>query len=124
MSIVSSDHHYIRDGAGGERLYDLIGDPFERVDLLESTGRRPDVAAFRRSLLEVLTQSHGSSEVERGYLQSYRRSLEALVQQGESVAGRVASEPRAADRPGRSPRPGQEAEAAETARGPEAPRDN
>jgi arylsulfatase A-like enzyme len=106
MSIVSSDRHYIRDGAGSERLYDLNSDPFERVNLLESSDRRPDLTALRRMLLEVLTENPGSAEAERGYLQSYRRSLEALVPQGEGPAGRVASESRTRDRPGRSPRPG------------------
>ena len=38
------------------------------------------VGAFRRMLLEVLTDNRGSAEVEKAYLASYRKWLEALVQ--------------------------------------------
>jgi arylsulfatase A-like enzyme len=103
MSIVSLGHHYIRDGAGGERLFDLVNDPFERVNLLASAGRGPEVDPFRRVLLKVLTESPGSVEVERGYLERYRRSLETAVREGSSR--RVAVEPRGG--PGRGAgRPG------------------
>jgi arylsulfatase A-like enzyme len=79
MSVVSSNHHYIRDGAGHERLYNLKDDPFERVDLLQSTAGKNEVKAFRRKLLDVLIDNPGSLEVERDYLEQCRRSLEALV---------------------------------------------
>jgi arylsulfatase A-like enzyme len=105
MSIVSSDYHYIRDGTGGERLYDLRNDAIEAIDLMESTARRKEVEPLRRKLLEMLTDNPASVEVEEGYLKSYRESLKALVEQDS--AGRVASDPRAvSDRLDRSRRPG------------------
>ena len=84
MSIVSSNHHYIRDGAGGERLYELLSDPFERTDLLKSPGHGQKVEAYRRMLLSVLTDKPGSDEVEDAYLDSYRASLKSLVRGGRS----------------------------------------
>ena len=82
MSLVASGHHYIRDGAGGEQLYDLLSDPFERINLMESPGHGQEVGAFRRMLLEVLTDNPGSVEVEEAYLDSYRASLKSLVRGG------------------------------------------
>jgi arylsulfatase A-like enzyme len=100
MSIVASDHHYIRDGTGRERLYNLMSDPFETVNLLKSAGRKADVVPFRRMLLKVLTENPGSAAVERGYLERYRRSLEAAV--AEEPGRRVAADPRmSTDRSGR-----------------------
>ena len=80
MSLVDSGHHYIRHGMGLEQLYDLRVDPSERVNLMASAqgGRR--VVPFRKMLLEVLTANPGSVEVERAYLEPYRKWLEALVQ--------------------------------------------
>ena len=80
MSLVASGHHYIRHGMGLEQLYDLRADPSERVNLMASAqgGRR--VVPFRKMLLEVLTANPGSVEVERAYLEPYRKWLEALVQ--------------------------------------------
>jgi arylsulfatase A-like enzyme len=94
MSIVSSNHHYIRDGAGHERLYDLMHDPFERVDLLQSTAGKNQVNAFRRKLLDMLIANPGSLEVERDYLGKYRQSLEALV--GEALAPDATTDRRSA----------------------------
>ncbi len=84
MSIVASDHHYIRDGTGGERLYNLMSDPYESVDLLKFAGRQAEVVPFRRMLLKILTENPGSVAVERGYLDRYRRSLEDLVGEGST----------------------------------------
>ena len=82
MSLLASGRHYIRDGTGTERLYDLRTDPFERIDLMESPDGREAVGEYRSMLLEVLTENPGSVEVERAYLDSYRRGLEALVPEG------------------------------------------
>jgi arylsulfatase A-like enzyme len=79
MSIVSSNHHYIRDGAGNERLYNLLNDWFEHVDLTKSADGKQAVEAFRGKLLEVLADNRGSVEVEEGYLKRFRESLKALV---------------------------------------------
>jgi hypothetical protein len=79
MSLLASGRHYIRDGTGSERLYDLKSDPFERVNLMDSPDGRLAVGHFRTMLLEVLTENPGSIEVEGAYLESYRRGLEALV---------------------------------------------
>jgi arylsulfatase A-like enzyme len=87
MSLVASGHHYIRHGMGLEQLYDLRVDPSERVNLMASSRGGQRVGAFRRRLLEVLTDNPGSVEVERAYLEPYRKWLEALVQSPpESIA--------------------------------------
>jgi arylsulfatase A-like enzyme len=80
MSLVAAGHHYIRHGMGLEQLYDLKVDPTEQINLMASSigGRR--VGVFRRMLLEVLTDNRGSAEVEKAYLESYRKWLETLVQ--------------------------------------------
>ena len=70
MSLVASGHHYIRDGMGLEQLYDLRIDPFERVNLMASRHGGQRVGAFRRMLLEVLTDNPGSVEVEKAYLET------------------------------------------------------
>jgi arylsulfatase A-like enzyme len=88
MSIVSSNYQYVRAGTGQERLYNLLQDPFERVDLLRTAGGSQDVGTFRRMLLKVLTENPGSVDVERDYLASFRQSLEAIVgkRPGRAVA--------------------------------------
>ena len=80
MSLVASGHHYIRHGMGLEQLYDLRVDPDERVNLMASSHGEQRVGAFRRMLLEVLTDNPGSVEVEKAYLEPYRKWLEDLVQ--------------------------------------------
>ena len=79
MSLVASGHHYIRHGMGLEQLYDLRVDPLERVNLMASTTGDHRVRAFRRMLLEVLSLNPGSAEVEKAYLEPYKKWLEALV---------------------------------------------
>jgi hypothetical protein len=104
MSLFSWNLHYIRDGEGREELFDVLQDPIDRDDLIESADHRPFVEAFRSMLLNVLNESPGSTAVEEAYLQSYRRSLEWLVRQG--YAPRVAGDRRiGADRAGPSRRP-------------------
>ena len=80
MSLVASGHHYIRHGMGPEQLYDLRVDPDERVNLMTSPHGRQRVGPFRKLLLEVLTDNPGSVEVEKAYLEPYRKWLEDLVQ--------------------------------------------
>jgi arylsulfatase A-like enzyme len=80
MSLVASGHHYIRHGMGLEQLYDLRVDPSERVNLMASYHGDQRVGAFRRMLLEVLTDNPGSAEVEKAYLEPYRKWLETLIQ--------------------------------------------
>jgi len=89
MSLVGSGHHYLRDGTGAEMLYDLRRDPFELVNLMGSSYGDQAVGAFRRMLLEVLTDNPGSIEAEETYLDSCRQELKALIQQ--SSAPRVAA---------------------------------
>jgi len=87
MSLVASGHHYIRHGMGLEQLYDLRVDPFERVNLMASTATKHRVTAFRKRLLDVLTDNPGSIKVEKAYLEPYRKWLESLVQgDSESIA--------------------------------------
>jgi hypothetical protein len=104
VSIVSRNYHYIRDGVGSERLYDLIRDPVDRFNLAASADRKDEVETFRTMLLKVLNDNPGSAEVERAYLDDFRRSLEVQVRSGST--GRVARNPRiATDGVGRSRRP-------------------
>jgi arylsulfatase A-like enzyme len=87
MSLVAAGHHYIRHGMGLEQLYNLRVDPSERINLMASATSAHRVGAFRKMLLEVLIDNPGSAEVEKAYLASYRKWLEALVQdRSEPVA--------------------------------------
>ena len=79
MSVVAGGGHYLRDGMGAEQLYDLHGDPFERVNLIGSARGNEVVGVFRRLLLDFLTENPGSIEVESAYLTPYRQLLKALV---------------------------------------------
>jgi arylsulfatase A-like enzyme len=79
MSLVAAGHHYIRDGIGKEKLFDLRTDPYEQVDLLSLSDGNREVRVFRKMLLEALTQNKGSVEVERAYLGQYRQRLKSLV---------------------------------------------
>ena len=88
MSLVASGHHYFRDGMGTEALYDLRSDPFERVNLVGSSDGNQSVGAFRKMLVEVLTDNPGSIEVDKAYLEAYKQGLKALIP--ESSPRRVA----------------------------------
>jgi arylsulfatase A-like enzyme len=81
MSLVAEGHHYLRDGAGAEILYDLTRDPFELNDLIGTSHGQQAVATFRRKLLEVLIENPGSLEAEAAYLERYRQRLKALVEE-------------------------------------------
>jgi arylsulfatase A-like enzyme len=81
MSLVAEGHHYLRDGAEAETLYDLESDPFERHDLRGTPHGEQAVATFRRKLLEVLIENPGSLEAEAAYLERYRQGLKALVEE-------------------------------------------
>jgi arylsulfatase A-like enzyme len=89
MSLVAMGHHYLRVGQGAELLYDLRKDPFELENIISTAYGKQTVAAFRKMLLEVLTDNPGSVEVEKAYLTSYRRELKTLVH--ESAPRRVAA---------------------------------
>ena len=82
MSLVASGRHYIRDGTGSEQLYDLRRDPSELVNLVDSAEGNQELGAFRRMLLDVLTDDPGSIEVENAYLKPYRRRLESAIREG------------------------------------------
>jgi hypothetical protein len=89
VSLAALGHHYLRDGMGAEKLYDLLKDPFERVNLMGSSYGDRAVGVFRMMLLGVLTDNPGSIEVEEGYLDAYRQGLKALIE--ESSPRRVAA---------------------------------
>ena len=80
MSLVAPGWHYIRDVVGPEQLYDLRRDSSELHNLVGSAEVNPVLDVFRRTLLDVLTDDHGSTEVENVYLARYRRSLQSEVQ--------------------------------------------
>ena len=79
MSIVASDHHYIRDGAGDERLYDLRNDPFEQVDLMKSADGKRERGGLPQDAPRSAEREPRLGRGGTGLLESYRRSLKALV---------------------------------------------
>ena len=79
MSLVAQGHHYIRDGLGAERLFDLRIDPYERENIKEHTDSKERLGAFRKLLLEFLTDNPASPEVEHAYLKRYKAELEKLI---------------------------------------------
>jgi arylsulfatase A-like enzyme len=79
MSLVAFGRHYIRDGTGTERLFDLARDPFETANLAISAEGSQMVGTFRRMLLKLLTDNPGSIEVENAYMKPYRQWLKILV---------------------------------------------
>jgi arylsulfatase A-like enzyme len=81
MSVLTSGWQYIRDGTGRpEQIYDLTRDMGE----LDNLAKKPEVYkqldVLRRTLLDVLDDNPGSTEVEDFYLQPYRQELKALVE--------------------------------------------
>jgi arylsulfatase A-like enzyme len=92
MALVARGRHYIRDGYGAEQLYDLTPDPFERVNLIDSTEEKEVAGVLRRTLLDVLTHNPGSTETENAYLNAYRQWLSSLID--ESPPSRVPSSAR------------------------------
>jgi arylsulfatase A-like enzyme len=83
MSLVASDHHYIRHGLGTESLYDLKTDPFEQHNLMESPAGQTKVGVFRKMLLEALANNPASAEVDKAYLERYRGWLSELTSESE-----------------------------------------
>ena len=81
MSVVDRGYHYIRNGAGVERLYDFRTDPFEQVNLAETPSGNDKLPVFRRKLLDVLSDGPGAVEVEKAYLADFRKRVEQLVPQ-------------------------------------------
>ena len=84
MSLVASGRHYIRDGMGTERLYDLRNDPFEKVNLIDSTLGSRDLQPFRKRLLDLLMDDRGSTVVENAYLTAFRKRLKSLVEEASA----------------------------------------
>ena len=112
------DAVFVHEYAGLARLaYLLTGDRYLAEDLVQEAFVRVagrfrhlrDAGAFegylRRTVVNLFTSQLRRRRVERAYLEEYRRSLEALVQQ--APARSVAVETRTAvDEVGRSRRPG------------------
>ena len=88
MSLVAPGQHYIRDGTGAERLFDLKRDPYETANLADLPDSSQVLRSFRARLLNVLTDAPGAIEVENACLRSYRERLEALVKQSLASSGR------------------------------------
>ncbi len=79
MSLVAIGKHYVRDGMGTERLFDLARDPLESTDLMASPDARPLARDFRQRLLKLLTDNPGAAEVENAYLKNVREQLRSLI---------------------------------------------
>jgi arylsulfatase A-like enzyme len=79
MSVVSTGHHYLRNGMGAEILFDLRNDPTERINLIGTPYGDQTVGGLRRTLLDVITESRGSKQVEQAYLATFRQGLDALI---------------------------------------------
>jgi arylsulfatase A-like enzyme len=79
MSVAASGYHYIRNGQGLERLYELMGDPREQRDLVGSASGQARLPTFREMLLDVLSGPPASDVVEKAYLAGYRSRLEQIV---------------------------------------------
>lgn len=84
MSVVVSGCQYIRGGTGKEHFFDLVADPYERVDFMQAEPPPVDLGPYRKALLKVLADTHASPEVERGYLDAYRSALEAQVRAADA----------------------------------------
>jgi arylsulfatase A-like enzyme len=91
MSLVARDHHYIRNGIGSERLYDLKADPFERENLALTAAGNAKVGAFRKLLLQALNENPASPEVDKAYLERYREWLAELVRGSDGLVAVPAS---------------------------------
>jgi arylsulfatase A-like enzyme len=91
MSLVAQGRHYVRDGLGSERLYDLRRDPFEMVDLMGRAEGKQVVGLYRRMLLNVLTQTPGSIQTEDAYLKPFRQRLKSLVEESTALPEAVSA---------------------------------
>jgi arylsulfatase A-like enzyme len=91
MSLVAPGWHYIRDRAGPEQLYDMTHDPSELHNRVGSADAGAVLDFFRRALLNVLTNDHGSTQVENAYLARYRQSLKFQVQASSPPHGSVSA---------------------------------
>jgi hypothetical protein len=56
-SLVIDRYHYIKNGDGGEELYDIEQDPLEKHDLAPTVGMHTILKRFRTSLAPVLTRN-------------------------------------------------------------------
>jgi arylsulfatase A-like enzyme len=88
MSLMTMGMHYIRTGTGEEKLYDVIDDPYERINVARLPTAEAWLPVLRKMLLKALTENPGSAEAEHGYLASYRRWLAEAA--GAPGPGRVA----------------------------------
>ena len=79
MSQVAGGWHYLRDGTGIEGLFDLAADPSESHNRGNAADARGAIAAFRRSILQVLTAEPVPTGAEPESLRRYRNRLEALT---------------------------------------------
>ncbi|MGP0068689.1 MAG: sulfatase-like hydrolase/transferase [Isosphaeraceae bacterium] len=100
MSLVAEGRHYIRDGLGSEQLYDLKGDRSEGLNLMNTPEGQRVAGAFRRMLLDTLTDNPGTIELENAYLKPYRQWLKYLPEERpaptrpKSATGEPSSHPR------------------------------
>ncbi len=88
MSLVASNHHYLRDGQGVEVLYDLKNDPFERTNILNTSRGDHAAAGLRRLLFDALVANPGSLEVEAAYLKDFKRDLESQIRENPRTDSR------------------------------------
>jgi hypothetical protein len=65
-SLIADGKVYIRNHDGDEELYDLLGDPLERDNLIDQPSPCPTAARFRELLDQILADS-GSRGVDHRF---------------------------------------------------------
>ena len=53
-SVIVGKHHYIRNGNGREELYDIVADPWEKLDLAKYPDSRPVIEAGRAAMKSAM----------------------------------------------------------------------
>ena len=89
MSLIAPGKHYTLDGFGSEQLFDLNRDPSESVNLIDSDVGKQVAGMFRKTLLDELDASPGSTEVENAYLGAFRQRLKSMVEQSPAPPTRI-----------------------------------
>ncbi|WP_210420434.1 sulfatase [Aquisphaera giovannonii] len=82
FSMMAGGHHYVRDGLGGEQLFEVGRDPQETFDRAAEADSQPSLAACRGLLLKQLDAERGAGIIEDAYLRRFRDSLRSAAMPG------------------------------------------